>query len=233
MNGDTDSDSLPDGWERDHGLDPNDDGGIDPDNGASGDPDGDEKPNFNEFTDQTAPNNGADFAPEWIWVNNRVNGYTWHSNTTPDQGELRSWNWQRLQLDVKDLSAALQPVTVYNELLTIPFPATAGEARADAFSNVTRVDLAWNAHPDAYADYYLSPELEGYGFSHAAYLSTRAWLHLPPLPIAQQLPFLKVTRYAQDGYDPNDFEESFEAEAVSLTVPANQPYSTSGVGQNY
>ena len=226
LNGDTDSDSLPDGWERDHGLDPNDDGGIDPDNGASGDPDGDGKPNFKEYADQTNPKNGTDFAPEWIWVNNRVNGYTGHSNTTPDQGELRSWNWQRLQLDVKDLSAALQPVTVYNELLTIPFPATAGEARADAFSNVTRVDLAWNAYPDAYADYYVSPELEGYGFSHAAYLSTRAWLHLPPLPIAQQLPFLKVTRYAQDGYDPNDFEESFEAEAVSLTVPANQSYST-------
>ena len=38
LNGDTDSDGLPDGWERDHGLDPNDDGGIHPDNGASGAP---------------------------------------------------------------------------------------------------------------------------------------------------------------------------------------------------
>jgi hypothetical protein len=42
---DSDGDTLPDGWEVDHGLDPLDGGAGDPANGASGDPDADGHPN--------------------------------------------------------------------------------------------------------------------------------------------------------------------------------------------
>ena len=47
--GDTDNDGLPNQWEFDHGLDPNDDGSTNPDNGAAGDPDNDGLPNDEEY----------------------------------------------------------------------------------------------------------------------------------------------------------------------------------------
>jgi len=46
---DSDGDGLPNIWESNNGLDPNDDGSINPDNGAEGDPDGDGLPNDEEF----------------------------------------------------------------------------------------------------------------------------------------------------------------------------------------
>ena len=53
---DTDHDGLPDGYERSHDLDPNDDGSADPDNGPNGDPDGDGLTNAQELAFGTAPN---------------------------------------------------------------------------------------------------------------------------------------------------------------------------------
>ncbi len=52
---DTDGDGLPDQWEIDNGLDPEDDGTIDPDNGADGDPDEDDLKNIDEFNNGTDP----------------------------------------------------------------------------------------------------------------------------------------------------------------------------------
>ena len=49
---DTDGDGLPDGWEVDNGLDPNDSTG---DNGADGDPDGDGLDNAGEYAARTDP----------------------------------------------------------------------------------------------------------------------------------------------------------------------------------
>jgi hypothetical protein len=57
---DTDGDGLPDSWESNFGLDPNDDGSVNPDNGASGDPDDDNRTNAQEYNggiDSTNPNN--------------------------------------------------------------------------------------------------------------------------------------------------------------------------------
>lgn len=54
---DTDHDGLTDKFERDHGLDPNDDGSVDPENGPNGDLDGDGVSNIQEQTDGTDPNN--------------------------------------------------------------------------------------------------------------------------------------------------------------------------------
>jgi hypothetical protein len=56
LNWDSDDDGLPDRWEIDHGLDPNDDGGIDPANGADGDPDGDGLSNQFEYWHEADPN---------------------------------------------------------------------------------------------------------------------------------------------------------------------------------
>ncbi len=53
---DTDHDGLSDKWERDHGLDPKDDGGTDPNNGPNGDLDGDGVSNANEQAHGTDPN---------------------------------------------------------------------------------------------------------------------------------------------------------------------------------
>jgi hypothetical protein len=50
---DTDGDTLPDRWEEDHGLDPNNSGG---DNGTNGDPDGDGLTNEEELEQGTDPN---------------------------------------------------------------------------------------------------------------------------------------------------------------------------------
>ncbi|MCU0788733.1 MAG: glycoside hydrolase family 3 C-terminal domain-containing protein, partial [Verrucomicrobia bacterium] len=55
VNGDIDSDGLPDRWEAMHGLDPYDDGSINPDFGAAGNPDGDAGDNLYEFSTGTHP----------------------------------------------------------------------------------------------------------------------------------------------------------------------------------
>ena len=64
LNGDTDRDGLPDGWESQYGLNPLDDGTYDyrtggpgsPGNGAAGDPDGDGVNNATELANGTNPN---------------------------------------------------------------------------------------------------------------------------------------------------------------------------------
>jgi hypothetical protein len=53
---DSDDDGLPDWWEIEHGLDPNDDGSINPANGANGDPDGDGLTNEFEYWYGANPN---------------------------------------------------------------------------------------------------------------------------------------------------------------------------------
>ncbi len=53
---DSDDDGLPDWWEIEHGLDPNDDGSTDPANGANGDPDGDGLTNEFEYWYYADPN---------------------------------------------------------------------------------------------------------------------------------------------------------------------------------
>ena len=50
---DADNDGLPDAWETENGLNPNDAGGR---NGASGDPDGDGLTNAQEYNNGTKPN---------------------------------------------------------------------------------------------------------------------------------------------------------------------------------
>lgn len=55
---DTDNDGMPDTWEINHGLDPNDNGSTVFNNGASGDPDGDTRTNLQEYnggTNSTGP----------------------------------------------------------------------------------------------------------------------------------------------------------------------------------
>ena len=54
---DTDNDGLPDSWETNFALDPNDDGSIDPVNGANGDPDGDTLTNLQEYNAGVASTN--------------------------------------------------------------------------------------------------------------------------------------------------------------------------------
>lgn len=60
---DSDGDGLPDGWEVDHGLNPNDDGSVDMDHGAEGDPDGDGFTNLEEFEAGTDPQDGSSVPP--------------------------------------------------------------------------------------------------------------------------------------------------------------------------
>ena len=57
LDADTDHDGLPDGYERSHGFDPNDDATTNPNNGPTGDPDGDGLTNAQELARGTAPNN--------------------------------------------------------------------------------------------------------------------------------------------------------------------------------
>jgi len=52
---DSDGDGLPDGWEREHNLNPLDNGSVNPNNGANGDPDADGVTNLDEFTGGTDP----------------------------------------------------------------------------------------------------------------------------------------------------------------------------------
>ncbi|MEO5915685.1 MAG: hypothetical protein ABIS50_15735 [Luteolibacter sp.] len=54
---DTDHDGLTDKFERDHGLDPTDNGTLDPNNGPNGDADGDGVSNLDEQTDGSDPTN--------------------------------------------------------------------------------------------------------------------------------------------------------------------------------
>jgi hypothetical protein len=53
---DLDDDGLPNKWEGENGLDPNDNGSVDPKNGANGDPDNDQLTNADEFANGSNPN---------------------------------------------------------------------------------------------------------------------------------------------------------------------------------
>jgi hypothetical protein len=53
---DLDDDGLPNTWEVENGLDPNDNGSVDPKNGADGDPDNDQLSNADEFANGSDPN---------------------------------------------------------------------------------------------------------------------------------------------------------------------------------
>jgi Ca2+-binding RTX toxin-like protein len=64
---DQDDDGLNDQWERDHGLDPADNGSVNPNNGANGDPDGDLVSNVNEFAHHTNPNGRIDSDGDAFW----------------------------------------------------------------------------------------------------------------------------------------------------------------------
>ena len=63
LDSDTDHDGMNDGWERTHGLDPNDDGPINPDNGPNGDPDGDLFTNLAEQAGGTDPQDSSSYPP--------------------------------------------------------------------------------------------------------------------------------------------------------------------------
>jgi RHS repeat-associated protein len=80
---DADNDGLDDQWERDHRLDPADDGSTDPKNGAGGDPDGDLVNNLNEFTHHTDPRNKADSDNDGLWDDWEV---CWFGNLTSQNG---------------------------------------------------------------------------------------------------------------------------------------------------
>lgn len=54
---DSDGDGLPDAWENNHALDPEDDGEFNFDNGADGDPDGDGRTNLQEYNGGTGSTN--------------------------------------------------------------------------------------------------------------------------------------------------------------------------------
>ncbi len=58
---DSDGDGLPDGWEADYALNPNDDGSTDPEQGANGDPDGDTFTNLQEYNAGTNPRDPGSF----------------------------------------------------------------------------------------------------------------------------------------------------------------------------
>ena len=53
---DFDDDGLPNKWEVENGLDPNDNGAVDSKNGANGDPDNDQLTNADEFANGSNPN---------------------------------------------------------------------------------------------------------------------------------------------------------------------------------
>ena len=83
---DTDEDGMPDGWEINHGLDPNDNGSISFVNGPSGDKDGDGIPNFQEFQGGTDPVSPGSFPVSLIFVERTAN-----QNFSTPSGSLHKW----------------------------------------------------------------------------------------------------------------------------------------------
>lgn len=110
---DSDDDGLPDWWEIEHGLDPNDDGSGNPANGASGDPDGDGLTNEFEYWCYADPNltdtdgDGLnDFDEVWVY-------YTYPDSSDTDWDGLDDyaevfthgtdpWNWDTDQDTLSD-----------------------------------------------------------------------------------------------------------------------------------
>ena len=73
---DTDGDGMKDGYERTHGLKPNDDGSNDPDQGPAGDLDGDGLSNAEELASGSDPD---DSDTDGVWT-----GGVWTPKTAPD-----------------------------------------------------------------------------------------------------------------------------------------------------
>nr|AIF09074.1 transglutaminase domain-containing protein [uncultured marine group II/III euryarchaeote KM3_34_C09] len=78
---DSDNDGLPDGWEWQYGLDPNDGSSLGS-NGASGDPDGDSMSNLQEYTYLTPVGWDSSNTP------NALDNGVWWNGTVP----VRNWN---------------------------------------------------------------------------------------------------------------------------------------------
>ena len=73
---DNDGDGLPNAWEIQFGLDPDDNGSIDVNNGPDGDPDGDDLSNLEEFNRQTFPND-EDSDDDTLFDNVETNTGIW------------------------------------------------------------------------------------------------------------------------------------------------------------
>ena len=88
-NKDSDGDGLPDDWEEEHGLDPEDDGSTDPLNGPEGDGDGDGLNNLQEFEGRTNPTKD-DTDDDGLKDGVETNTGTWVSVTDTGTNPTRS-----------------------------------------------------------------------------------------------------------------------------------------------
>ncbi|MGJ8696221.1 MAG: LamG-like jellyroll fold domain-containing protein [Verrucomicrobiaceae bacterium] len=87
VTGDDDGDGLPNAWEIQFGLDPNDDGSTDPNNGANGDPDADNVTNLDELNNSTKPNDDDtddDGLKDGVETNNGENSWVSATDTGTD-----------------------------------------------------------------------------------------------------------------------------------------------------
>jgi len=148
---DSDDDTLPDGWEVDNGLNPNDDTG---DNGADGDPDGDGYPNEDEYYAGSDPQDETSVpaapAPVAAFSASVTSGirplevaFTYEAT-----GQVTGWEWDfddGYTSTEQDLSHTYYFTGDYTVTLTVT-----GPGGIDSATDVIHVDQALPAQGAAY-----------------------------------------------------------------------------------
>ncbi|MEO7099955.1 MAG: hypothetical protein ABI162_11375 [Luteolibacter sp.] len=225
LNDDTDGDGLGDKWERDNGLDPNDNGGINIANGPDGDADGDGVSNIREMNTGTSPNDANDFPVEWCWVTNRVDAN--HYNET--DGDTRSFltlsPWDNSTPTKQTNNLDLQPSMLETAIHGMTFPAKPEDALAQAPSSVQRITLDASNYTEGTASFYRVQSAPGLTISNAIYSSTRAWIHAPARTTDQEFHFIKIKHHDWVGSQIPYGDEETAIETLTVTVPATQHYS--------
>lgn len=231
---DRDDDGLPDLWEIDHGLDPNDNGSSNAANGSTGDLDGDGVSNSNELAGNTNPNNAADFPVQVIQIAKGASGGSNYTAYEPPSSYVylghREWGpwWvvgARQEASVTD--QAVTPTYLSPFLDGIPFPETPPTPPQDQPWMVPQTNLAL---ANIYCRSRVNRPPTGNGIE-SGLTSSRVWIKAPAAPVARKFTFVKSRDYSTHVHvtetNPTNINtDTFvSAQVVTVEIPANETIS--------
>jgi len=163
---DADGDGLPDAWETDNGLDPNDDGSGDVNNGPDGDPDSDGLTNWEEYTLGTEPDDpdtDTDGMPDGWEVDNDLDPLSDDADDDPDGDLLLNLQeYSLLSNSLTDFFEITTNAAITNLFFTNPNDTDTDD---DGLPDGWEVQLGTNGNPIIPA--LLTDDSDGDGFTNS------------------------------------------------------------------
>ncbi|MEO5913882.1 MAG: hypothetical protein ABIS50_06590 [Luteolibacter sp.] len=215
---DTDHDGLTDKFERDHGLDPTDNGSLYPGNGFNGDADGDGISNGDEQAKGTNPSN-PDSDGDGANDDDEIK-----SGHDPLSNESYPPVWRKAQRSIRrDLGLVWTEAFWDSSLGTSIFEAVGPEDYADFLSE----DISFPTAPPSQAPFGVQQILNG-GYSDntigAELIQTRFWLETKPAVSGdRKIKVLQMTKRGPEFTFDTAGTTSFES--VEITIQAGHTVS--------